>query len=250
MPKTCCLTCETGLNLWFYGIRSSFRFAVPMLWKKPSNHDNDCYFCLTNVFGFSTKNKNKITYPDCPSATKPVSHGEGLPIPVSPNKKVETDEEMNEKENIKSTSGNAKMQEINLLCHLFYPTSDDPDYVPDNSREPHFINQEDLNDLVRDLNLNKQRSELLGSRLQQWNLLTKETRITRFRIRHETFSNFFVKEGSMCSCRDIDGLMEALGCTHKPDEWRLFIDGSNASLKAVCTMAMKSLPFRSHTVFY
>jgi len=117
VPKTCCLTCETGLNLWFHGSRSSFRFAVPMLWKEPNNHQHDCYFCLTNVFGFSTKNKHKIVYPDCQSAIKPVPHGEGLPVPTSPNKKVETDEEIDENE-IKTNS-------------------DDPDYVLENSREPH-----------------------------------------------------------------------------------------------------------------
>ena len=31
--------------------------------------------------------------------------------------------------------------------------------------------QEELNDLIRDLDLAKSKAELLGSRLQQWNLL-------------------------------------------------------------------------------
>lgn len=222
IPNSVCVTCETSLNLWFHGKRASLPFGSPMLWKKQSNHENDCYFCLTNVFGFSTKNKHKITYPDCVSAIKPIPHGEGVPIPISPNKKNESDDEceaMNDEE-----------------------TSDDPDYVPENHHEPHLINQSELNDLVRDLNLNKQLSEILGSRLQQWNLLTKSTKITSFRKRNEALSEFFKKKESICICCDIDGLMAALGFVHKADEWRLFIDGSKSSLKAVLLHNGNELP--------
>jgi len=34
-------------------------------------------------------------------------------------------------------------------------------------------------------------------------------------------------------CYDVDGLMNALGIKHDPEEWRLFIDSSKLSLKAV-----------------
>ena len=36
---------------------------------------------------------------------------------------------------------------------------------------PHMITQIELNDLICDLNLSKEKSEILGSRLQEWNLL-------------------------------------------------------------------------------
>ena len=36
----------------------------------------------------------------------------------------------------------------------------------------------------------------------------------------------------MVYCNDIDGLMAALRITHDPDEWRIFIDSSETSLKA------------------
>ena len=37
----------------------------------------------------------------------------------------------------------------------------------------------------------------------------------------------------ICYCKDIDGLMNELGCEHNPVHWRLFIDSSKTSLKAV-----------------
>ena len=38
---------------------------------------------------------------------------------------------------------------------------------------------------------------------------------------------------NMCYCTDIQGLMSSLGVEHKTEAWRLFIDSSKASLKAV-----------------
>ena len=35
------------------------------------------------------------------------------------------------------------------------------------------------------------------------------------------------------ACKDMDGLFEALNMSHRSDEWRLFIDSSKVSLKAV-----------------
>ena len=40
-------------------------------------------------------------------------------------------------------------------------------------------------------------------------------------------------EGDLVYCSDIDGLNAYLSITHDPDEWRLFIDSSKTSLKAV-----------------
>ena len=52
---------------------------------------------------------------------------------------------------------------------------DNLDYQPENSQLRHIISQVELNDLVRDLT--KGQSELLASRLQEWNLLEDETKV-------------------------------------------------------------------------
>jgi hypothetical protein len=84
-----------------------------------------------------------------------------------------------------------------------------------------------------DLALSKSQSELLGSRLQQWNLLHSSTRITAVRHRQQDLSQFFAMEGSLCYCRNVNDLFESLGLAHDSTEWRLFIDGSKFSLKGV-----------------
>lgn len=223
-PHFCCKSCEVNLNSWWSGTRDQMPFAVPMIWRKPRNHRNDCYFCMTKVVGFSSKNKNKITYPDCSSATKPVLHGDQYPIPITPNQKVKDKVTEKDSKNSKKEAAILKEEKSTLK---------DPDYIPESSDEPHLLNQSELSDLIRDLNLTKQRAELLASRLKQWNLLKDETKVSFYRDRNKLLSPFFLKENSICYCRDIDGLMLSLGFEHKPNEWRLFIDGSTESLKAV-----------------
>ena len=45
--------------------------------------------------------------------------------------------------------------------------------------------------------------------------------------------SFFYKNDTLCFCKDVEGLFGALGCHYDPQEWRLFIDSSCLSLKAV-----------------
>ncbi|KAJ8887487.1 hypothetical protein PR048_013702 [Dryococelus australis] len=59
-------------------------FAVPMVWHEPTNHFDDCYFCLTKTAGYLKKNKCTMEYPNVPSAIRPVPHGVGLPIFTPP----------------------------------------------------------------------------------------------------------------------------------------------------------------------
>ncbi|KAL4719083.1 hypothetical protein ACJJTC_002119 [Scirpophaga incertulas] len=86
----------------------------------------------------------------------------------------------------------------------------DPTYIPPSS-EPHLIQQNELNDLARDLGLSKQQSELLGSRLQERNLLAQGTTITFFRKRNANFSVFFKIEGPICLLCFNEGDLDNLG---------------------------------------
>ena len=95
------------------------------------------------------------------------------------------------------------------------------------------INQEDLNDLVRDLNLTKSNSELLASRLQQWNLLAPHTKVTFYRQRSQDLTSHFSTDGELCYCNNVSALFQSIGMIHDQTNWRLFTDSSKESIKAV-----------------
>ncbi|GBN78619.1 hypothetical protein AVEN_156557-1 [Araneus ventricosus] len=59
--------------------------------------------------------------------------------------------------------------------------------------KPHLISQSDLNDWERKLNLSKNQSELLASRLRELNLLEKETEVSSFRKQQQDFLVSFPK---------------------------------------------------------
>ena len=95
------------------------------------------------------------------------------------------------------------------------------------------LNQQELHDLVCDLGLTKSNAELLASRLKEWNLLDPSCKTSKYRNRQETFASFYVVTDSLCYCHDVCGLFDEIGIDHNPEEWRLFIDSSTRSLKAV-----------------
>ena len=87
--------------------------------------------------------------------------------------------------------------------------------------------------MIRDLGLTKSNAELLTSRLRQWNLLDDSVQITEQRKRHQSFSSFFTMQNAICFCNDVSRLFYSIGIPCIPSEWRLFIDSSSKSLKAV-----------------
>jgi hypothetical protein len=112
-------------------------------------------------------------------------------------------------------------------------SSEDSEYGTDTHGTPEPFTQNELNDLVRDLNLSKDAAELLGPRLKEKNLLTPGTYVTFYRNREKDLLQYFAQEESVVYCNDIPDLVNMLGIEYKRDEWRLFIDSSKRSLKVV-----------------
>ncbi|XP_018412291.1 PREDICTED: leucine-rich repeat-containing protein 43 [Nanorana parkeri] len=81
-PHKVCKTCVETLRSWSKGKNAKLKFGVPMVWREPTNHLDNCYFCLVNVKGFNKKNKQHLQSPDIPSARRPVEHFEEIPGPV------------------------------------------------------------------------------------------------------------------------------------------------------------------------
>ena len=129
----------------------------------------------------------KIVYPSIPSSIAPVNHGPELPIPQLP---------------ATHAISSASLED------------DDADFEVDtqcSSKDPHFPNQNELEDITRDLGLTKAKAELLYSPLKEWNLLAPSCKISKPRKRHVTFANFYAMSSdsdhpSFCYCTDIQGL--------------------------------------------
>jgi len=221
-PHICCSTCAKRLTDWANGSRH-MSFAIPMVWREPRDHSSDCYFCITKIKGINNKSKHTINYPSLPSAMRPVSHSEALPVPHPATvADVVADETSTVMENEHSDD------------YTFEQTS--------TSGEPHLLTQCELNDLVRDLKLSKINAELLGSRLKGWNLLRHDTKVCVYRNRQKDFQDFYSECDGLAYCNNISAVMNALDHEHNATEWRLFIDSSKASLKAVLLYNGNTLP--------
>ena len=107
------------------------------------------------------------------------------------------------------------------------------EYELEEKLKPFLFFQEQLNDLIRDLTLSKQKAELLASRLQENSLLQKDVLVNHNRKRNTNLSTVFRVDGPLGYCYDITSLFEKLGEELIASEWRLFLDSSKRSLKTV-----------------
>ena len=207
-PHFSCELCTKSLERWLRGQQKKMLFAIPRIWREPTNHHNDCYFCMVDVSGRKRgkKSAQSVHYPNIPSSIAPVPHGDGLPVPQPPPSEIESN---SEDEN--------KFEDLPAL---------DQDYCDENVNKPYFPKQNDINDLIRDLNLTKENGEILTSRLKQWNLLSSDVKITQQRKREHLFSTYFTLINGVCYCHDITGLFEAIDIPCTTTDWRLFIDSS------------------------
>ena len=105
-------------------------------------------------------------------------------------------------------------------------TSDD-DYF--NPLATQLSNQDELNDLVRDLALTKLSSELLAFGLDEKNLLSPGTNITYYRERDVYFLPFLLFIKIVYTVV----MLKACLRTYDPNQWWVFIDSSKRSLKVV-----------------
>jgi phosphoglycolate phosphatase-like HAD superfamily hydrolase len=94
--------------------------------------------------------------------------------------------------------------------------------------------QSELNDLIRELQLTKEKSELLGSRLHEKKMLASGVKFSWYRSREKEFRKYYAQEDQLVFCKDVHNLLHQLEeKEYDPSTWRLFIDSSKRSLKAV-----------------
>ena len=163
-PHICCKPCY---NAWFNGKKAALNFAVPMVCREPRNHADGCYFCLTNITICNTSSRKKIKYPNLWSVMRPVPHSDDLPVPTPPVNKdllFSSDEEMPLRED---SAESISLEDIVYIFRNKWQWA-----TLDHARRP-------------DLYLSKQQSELLASRLKQWNLVQEDASIISFMYRNK-----------------------------------------------------------------
>ena len=130
-PHVCCRSCWSTLEEWLRGEIKCMPFAIPRIWRKPTNHLNDCFFCMVDVSHYrKSKDKRNIVYPSILSSIASVPHCEDLPILEPPTLEFPS---------CASTSSEEDT---------------DADFCEaSTSEEPHFPNQQEMDDLIRDMGL-------------------------------------------------------------------------------------------------
>ena len=215
-PKTICSRCRSVLN----EINKQV-FSKPMIWRSPTNHATDCFFCLTNVKGYNRKNKNLISYPQVRSVNFPV------PIHTNTNDSKEINEEELEDLN------DEDLLDGSLECDESQNFSTEESDFEENTADAEKWDQDEVSDLCRDLGLSKESSELLASRLKEKKSLSTGTKISLYRSRERTFRKYFSKMKNLVYCHNIEELVKEYDIEYTPSDWRLFIDSSKRSLKAI-----------------
>jgi hypothetical protein len=176
---------------------------------------------MVNVTGYNKKNKKGIKYPNFLSGVRPVTHGPDLPVPSAPD---------NLSDEFESSSLQSATDKMYFEPHQYDRTIDT-------------FTQSELNDLIRELQLTKEKSELLGLRLREKNMLASGVKFSWYRNREKEFRKYYAQEDQLVFCTDISNLLHQLGeREYDPISWRLFIDSSKRSHKAVLLHNSNVLP--------
>ena len=109
--------------------------------------------------------------------------------------------------------------------HLTYPKMMNLLTLVTDQPTHHFLSKVELDYLVKDLELTKEKSELLAFRLKEWNFLDSDCKVASFRKRHELLSSFDIsKNDELAYTPNIPEVFAKLEIPYNPSDWRLFID--------------------------
>lgn len=174
---------------------------------------------------------------EVPSALLPIKYSKDI-LPPSNTEVVDPSDEETAAIIKSSSSGASDESQVTL----YSPSKSSK--VPSHSKKPVLIQQDRLDFIVSKLELSQKKSEELASFLKQQNLLAAGTKVTVYRKRQSVFQAFFTmnEEKTFTYCHDIGMLMNSMEIQYIADDWRLFIDSSMRSLKAVLLHKLNKKP--------
>ena len=111
-------------------------YAICRIWRGLTNHHDDCCFCMVDISIYKkTKDRKKTVHQSILSSIVLVNHDLELPIPQPPTTPAIS---------LTSLEDDDGGFEVDTQC---------------SSKDPHFPNQNELDDLTRDLGLTKAKAE-------------------------------------------------------------------------------------------
>lgn len=209
VPNIVCKRCYNRLMEWKQYKRRTIGFTVPMIWLNPVVHDPpNCYACVNQG---ALKNKilrKEHNYISVKSAQIPTM-----------------DIVIEEEEDGATKKDSECLPQVEM----------DVDFELSDNNEPILISQNELDYIVAKLELTKKKSEELASFLYSKKVLERDVRVTSYRNRQSVIQTQYVQspENNSAHCPDVTKLMEIMEIKYHPKDWRLFIDSSKTSLKAV-----------------
>lgn len=261
-PLNICSPCFTML-MECRPSRRSTKLLSPVIWRAPDTNHEKCYGCLMpSLKGSRWCNRHRVEYPTTSTSTTAVwrnqeNQRERSPHPPSFQEDVSPEDLFFNSLHSSSLdnpipSPTREMEEgrpssvLSMESMDSLPSSHSSGtlWEPEEEHEqaqPILMNQTDFRDLcLNKLRLNKDQTEVLGSTLRAHNFLAIGV-ITTFLRNDKSFSEKFQENiynwagvfFKIAFLADLDGLFAKYGLKHKASEWRLFIDGSTTSLKAM-----------------
>lgn len=219
-PEFCCRTCSSNLYGWNSERILNMPFGTPVVWCDPGEHNpENCYVCVNNVFGLNSIYLRKFQYKSVASAGIPLPHNPNT-LPPKPFKVCQSEIQTNDQ---------------NIFNEPMESEYDPPQSAGTIACKHVEITQEYFNKMVRKLKLSGRKSDILRKMLKDVNVLSPDVTYFGTRNRHSGLLPFFAcsEDNTFAYCNNIPGLMVAMNIKYIPDEWRLFIDSSKRSLKAV-----------------
>jgi hypothetical protein len=130
-------------------------------------------------------NCDKWSYPDLPSAKRSIPHSNLAPVPPFRELPQLSEDESCMSDIIQGRESGGSDSDFQTTSHS------------------ERFDQNELSDLIRDLNLSKESSELLASRLNEKNVLHPGTKITFYRRREKDLLPFFTEDNKFYACGSV-----------------------------------------------
>jgi hypothetical protein len=181
-PSTVCSKCVSTLKRWKAG-DALLHFEVPAIWRMPSMHPENCYFCMTETRGFNKTNSSNIKYPVLEACVKPQPfNGDNIMAELS-NDILDDD--------IMETESGAS------------PLDQESDFDSLNSG-PTMYTQPLLNDLIRNCGMSKRKAAVLARSLKSTGNLDRTCKIKNVLERQKPFEEYFCQDDASAFCSDIE----------------------------------------------